>query len=212
MKEIIVGRDLRNYLHLVLTSKHVRRGGQEVYVHELAQCRRRSLFDAANEQVASLRRWHPRLMVGELIHQGAFQALAKIYSPSSLAFEREYSKEVEGWKITGHPDVVIYEEGAPLKVVDIKYSTRKVEKVEKPYVCQVSLYRWLTDAKSASLLFITPSDIREVVVDASIDVASHLKRWLTTYPLWGAEECTWCEYRHACGHSKKQEVVTNTLY
>ncbi|MEM4699508.1 MAG: PD-(D/E)XK nuclease family protein [Candidatus Nezhaarchaeales archaeon] len=211
MKEVIVGRDLRNYLHSVLSSKHARRGGQEAYVHELAQCRRRSILDATNEQVASLRRWHPRLMVGELIHQGVFQALAKIYGPSSLALEREYVKEVEGWRVIGHPDVVIYEDGVPIKVIDVKYSTKRVERVEKQYVCQVSLYRWLTGAKSASLLFVTPSDIKEVDIDVVIDAASHLRRWLTSYPLWGAEECTWCEYRHACGYSKKREVVIESI-
>jgi len=211
LREVIVGRDLRNYLHAVMSAKHAKRGGQEVYVHELSQCRRRSLFDAVNEQVAGLRRWHPRLMVGELVHQGVFQALANIYGVSSLAIEREFVKEVGGWRVVGHPDVVIYEAGQPVKVVDVKYSTRRVEKVEKSYACQVALYRWLTDAKSASILYVTPTDIIEVLIDLPLDVPNHLKRWENTYPLWGPEECEWCEYRHACGHSKKREVVVESL-
>jgi len=211
LREVIVGRDLRNYLYALMSSKHVKRGGQEVYVHELSQCRKRGAFDAVNEQVAGLRRWHPRLMVGELVHQGVFQALLKIYGGSSLSIEKEYVKEVEGWRIIGHPDIVVYEEGQPVKVVDIKYSTRRVERVEKSYACQVALYKWLTEARSASILFVTPTDIMEVPVDISIDVPSHLKRWESTYPLWGPEECEWCEYRHVCGHSKKREVVVEPL-
>jgi CRISPR/Cas system-associated exonuclease Cas4 (RecB family) len=211
MGEVIVGRDLRNYLFTLLSSKYAKRGGQEVYVHELVQCRKRGLFDAAREQVAELRRWHPRLMVGELIHQGVFQALLKIYGSSSMVVEREFAKEVEGLRVKGHPDVVIYEGGLPVKVVDVKYSTRRVEKVDKPYVCQIALYRWLTGAKSASILFVTPLDIMEVEVDTSIDAASHIRRWTSTYPLWGPEECEWCEYRHVCGYSKRREVAVEPI-
>ncbi|RLF14438.1 MAG: hypothetical protein DRJ97_06285 [Thermoprotei archaeon] len=211
LSEPIVGRDLRNYLHSQMTNKYARRSRQGLLVHELSQCKKRVDFDSVKEQVAELRRWHPRLMIGELIHQGVFQALTRLYQGSSIVIEGEFVKEVAGYCVVGHPDVVIYEGGSPLKVVDIKYSTRRVDKVDKAYACQVALYRWLTDAKYASILFVTPSDIIEVPVNVHLDVASHIKRWETTFPLWGPEECEWCEYKHICGFSKKREVYVEPL-
>jgi len=194
-----------------MSSKYAKRRNQDILVHELAQCKKRGDFDAVKEQVAELRRWHPRLMIGELIHQGVFQALAKIYRDASVLIEREFVKEVEGYRVVGHPDVVVYEDGAPVKVIDIKYSTRRVERVDKVYTCQVALYKWLTEAKHASILFITPTDIIEVPIEVDLDVASHIKRWEHSFPLWGSEECEWCEYRHICGFSKKRDVQVELL-
>lgn len=212
MNNLNLGSDLRRHLFNLMSSKYAKRIERGILVHELSQCKKRSEFDVLKEQVAELRRWHPRLMIGELIHQGVFQILTKLYRGEvRVLIEQEFTKRVDEYRVVGHPDVVLCEANTVIKVVDIKYSTKKVEKVEKFQACQVALYKWLTNAKHASILFISPIDIVEVPIELSLDPESHIKYWETNFPLWGPGECEWCEYKHVCPFSKKGPIYVEPL-
>jgi len=166
----------------------------EIAVYELCSCRQKSIFNRSLPELILSESLRPGSIIGELIHEG----LEKIFGYEEKVFKK--SIDIEGVKYTlcGQPD---YFDGEVL--IDFKYTTAPEHTLPKEHhLLQVKLYKWITEAKEAYILYITPRGLFTIKVEeclADDDVRRLFETWSSPRFPW---ECAQCLYRSHCPHAK----------
>ena len=167
---------------------------QEIAVYELCGCKQRAIFNRLLPYTVIANSVKPINILSEAIHEG----IEKIMGYSERVFSK--SIEVNGVKYTiyAQPD---YFDGDVL--IDFKFTTAPVNTLPRDrHVLQIKLYKWITGAKRAFILYITPRNLHEVEVQETLtddDVKNLILTWSSPRE---PTECSDCPYKPFCPHYK----------
>ncbi len=168
-----------------------------IAVYELIGCRQRAIFNRSLPHVVVAGSVKPNVIVGELVHEGIEKILGveeKVYSKKIVVDGVEYT-------INAQPD---YFDGEIL--IDFKFTTMRPESLpHEKHIMQIRLYKWVTGAKRAFIVYITPRGLLEYEEDGCYsdeDVKNLIKTWTSPRFPW---ECSSCEYSGYC------PIVAKTL-
>jgi len=184
------------------TKKKFEQQGYRVYfAHELVQCRLQTEFAELMREVDLAHSFEPALMVGEIVEAGVEKYL------SDLGFQRcdrPYIRFLDNVVVIGSPDYVDNPE-APTKVLDVKFKRRDPQALSH-HVARMRIYLWLTKAKQAFLLYISPEGIKDYLIEEPFndnEVMTLISKPRSPLFEW---ECRYCAYSSFCGFMKQVEV------
>ncbi|RLE56115.1 MAG: hypothetical protein DRJ40_06870 [Thermoprotei archaeon] len=192
---------LKKYLDHIIKKYHQwllegRQSLQELAVYELCGCKQRATFNRTLPHIVIANSIKPINIVSEAIHEG----LESILGYSEKVFSKTIDVGGTRYTIYAQPD---YFDGEVL--IDFKFTTAPLETLPKErHIMQVKLYKWVTGAKKAYILYLSPRGIREVEVTEEFtdeDVRKLIESWSSPRD---PRECGECPYKYFCPHYKPQ--------
>jgi CRISPR/Cas system-associated exonuclease Cas4 (RecB family) len=189
--EVIVKHaDYRYNLRKERLRKDFEAKGFKVYfAHELTSCRRKSELRKAYPKLELELMQRPPLLLGEIVQRGV-----KAYLPEDVEEERTFHKVLGDTVIIGTPD--FYSQSRK-SVYELKFMRGKPEPL-KHHRLRACIYRWLSDAEHAYLLYCSPKGFREFEVNDEFNdnkLNYLMNEWSS--PMWDWE-CKLCAYNSVC--------------
>jgi len=170
--------------------KQLESEGLKVYfTHELTSCKRKSEFRCRYPELQRKLIHRAPLLLGEIV-----QREVKAYLPRDFEEERIFYKTLEDIAIVGTPD--FYSESRR-SVYELKF-TRRRPKLYEHHRLRACIYRWLSKAEHAYLLYCSPKGFKEYEINDEFcdsDLKSLMSRWSS--PMWDWE-CRLCVYDSVC--------------
>ncbi|MBS7618894.1 hypothetical protein KEJ25_09965 [Candidatus Bathyarchaeota archaeon] len=136
----------------------------------------------------------PPLLLGEIVQRGV-----KAHLPRDVEEERAFYKKLSKIIVTGTPD--FYPESRR-SIYELKFMHRKPEVLEH-HRLRASMYKWLSNAEHAYLLYCSPRGSKEYEVNdefSNDNIKSLLDK--RDFPMldW---ECKLCVYNLKCTNKEK---------
>ena len=160
--------------------------GLKVYfTQELTSCRRKSELRHRHPELQLKLMRKPPLLLGEIVQRGV-----KVYLPKDVEEERMFCKVLGDTAIIGTPD---FYSKFRRSVYELKFTHRK-PKLYEHHRLKACIYKWLSDAEHAYLLYCSPTGFREFEVNDEFcekDVKALMNKWSS--PMWDWE-CKLCVY------------------
>jgi hypothetical protein len=132
-----------------------KKGFKVYFAHELTACKRKSELKQAYPKLELELMHRPPLLLGEIVQRGV-----KAYLPRDVEEERIFHKVLGNTAIIGTPD---FYSQSRRSVYELKFTRGKPEPL-KHHRLRACIYRWLSDAKHAYLLYCSPREFREFEV------------------------------------------------
>jgi hypothetical protein len=200
MEELIDGivkhANYRYNFRRELLREGIEEKGLKVYfAHELASCKRKIELKQAYPELELELMHRPPLLLGEIVQRGV-----KAYLPKDVEEEKIFHKVLGDTVIIGMPD--FYSESRR-SVYELKF-TRGDPKPLEHHRLRASIYKWLSEAEHAYLLYCSPRGFKDYEVNDEFhekDVKALMENWAS--PMW-EWECRLCVYNPMC--SNKLEV------
>lgn len=171
-----------------------------IYVTDMVKCSHYRVLVLKNPQLRAVTT--PGALIGTLIHEG----LGKVLGELGYLTEAAVEVEVNGVRVVGRVDAV-----DDKYIYEFKYSTGTGEP-QPQHILQLKiyLYMWLRvngEKKKGKLIYITPSGVKEHVVDGPVSEDEFEKLVEETVedrkaPRWRGE-CFKCPLYYYCDKAKK---------
>jgi len=181
----------------------IKRGFTPYFAHELCMCNEKLRLSELYHTLDEATSYNPAVIVGEIIQSGLKEYI------SGCEIEPVIEKQIGSDVVIGSPDFYSKENGGI--VIDVKFKRRKVEPLEH-HRLRVAIYKWLADAQNGLLIYISPTGIKEFIVDKTL-TSNDIKNLIISpkSPMWPEWECTYCIYSHFCSKCvaevKKHEKI-----
>jgi len=177
-----------------------------VYVTDLVSCSHKRVLRQRYPLLSF--RFEPPLVLGDLVHAGLEAVLAGGGGGSGWRSEVEVSRSFvidgEEYVLKGRADLVLYEDGKPSVVVEVKTARDLPENEPHPHhVGQLRVYMELLDAREGLLVYITPERLVEFPVErAPLDLERMMRETLgdAARPRYDWE-CRYCPFRRLCPYA-----------
>jgi hypothetical protein len=200
MDELIEGivsyADYRyNFRKDELRKEFENKGFKVYFAHELTSCKGKSELRRAYPKLELELMHKPPLLLGEIVQRGV-----KAYLPEDVEEERMFHKVLGDTVIVGTPD--FYSESRR-SVYELKFTNMRPKPYEH-HKLRACIYKWLSEAEHAYLLYCSPRGFSEFEVKDEFyeeDVRVLIERWKS--PIWDWE-CRLCVYSSVCSNMKKE--------
>ena len=160
------------------------------HTFELVQCANKRKMEPIYPHLAEGMLYKPPIQLGEFVHMG-IESLAGLDK-----IQRTVEKTVAGYRLVGRPDILTTE-----GVHDLKWTSRLPREVMKHHKLKASVYAWLCDRPTGTVIYLNPRGFSEFEVEpATYDDVARLIREPKT-PMWPAWECRYCVFKGVCEHS-----------
>lgn len=179
-----------------------------VHATDLLYCSKKKQFIHENPEKVKDVFLKPPVIHGKCFEKGLFDIVKKWAKKNDydVRFWVKGRKELNGIKIVGEADIIIFEDGEPDKVIEVKHRVFSVEPTEH-YLMQARLYGWLFNTREAYLWVFTDkgkTGYMEYDVSDEIFTTDDVKKLLHNYlnqdkcPMWDWE-CKYCQFKDVCG-------------
>ena len=129
------------------------------------------------------------LLLGEIVQRGV-----KAYLPNDIEEEKIFHKLLRDTAIIGTPD--FYSESRR-SVYELKFTRRK-PKLYEHHRLRACVYKWLSEAEHAYLLYCSPRGFRKYEINDDFcekDIKALMNKWSS--PMW-EWKCKLCIYGSRC--------------
>ncbi len=201
--DIIYRRKLRDYQERLsqLTDPSI------IYVTDLTSCSYKRFYRLHYPQLSF--KFEPSLILGDLVHLGLAALVGEDAAwRSEVEVRRLLDIDGKEYTLLGRADLVLYDEGKPVHVVEVK--TMKEASHNLPlehHELQLQVYMNLLGVGEGTLLYISPDALLEIpVARRSIDIGGLAKETvdLAKAPRY-AWECKYCVYRKICPVPRRRQ-------
>ncbi len=149
------------------------------------------------------------ICMGYLVQYGLEKLLQDLgLRKCSNVYRRVISLDGTNIVISGKPDYELEINGKRVPI-EVKYTSKIIDRPRPSYVTQCSLYAWLCGSEYCKLLIFMPGRASEHDIPTVCDdfVRIYIRKWISTAPLW-KNECDLCILHRYCTGTLRREVLS----